>query len=187
MGHTFPIDRADALEDPSRYAFCSVDELLALIDLDFDDDSAEVICDLGSGTGFYTDDVAPYAETVYAVDVQEAMAEYYHDKGLPESVECVTAEVADLPFAENALDVAVSTMTFHEFADDAAITELARVLDSDGRVAIVDWSATGTGRDGPGLAERYRLDDAVALLEAHGFEITDARSRRETFTIAARR
>lgn len=35
----------------------------------------------------------PKLESVYAVDVQEAMHEYYREKGVPSNVECVTAGV----------------------------------------------------------------------------------------------
>lgn len=180
--HTYPIERADALEDSWRYEFCSVEELLAL----FDPEPEDVIADLGSGTGFYTDDVAPYVETVHAVDVQEEMHEYYRRKGVPGNVSFTTAEIADLPFEDDALDGAFSTMTYHEFADDRSLAELARVLRPGGRMGIVDWSAEGTGAEGPALDERFSLSDAVSQLEAHGFEITYASSRRETFVVAAR-
>lgn len=181
--HTYPIERADNLEDSWRYEFCSTEELLAL----FDPDPEDVVADLGSGTGFYTDDVAPYAETVHAVDVQEAMHDYYREKGMPENVSPTTAEIADLPFADGALDAAFSTMTYHEFADDDSLAELVRVLGSGGRLGIVDWSAAGTGEDGPALDERFSLADAVSHLEDHGFETVHESARRETFTLAARR
>jgi ubiquinone/menaquinone biosynthesis C-methylase UbiE len=179
--HTYPMERADNLEDSWRYEFCSVEELLAL----FDPAPGDAIADLGSGTGFYTDDIAPYAARVYAIDVQEAMGDYYREKGLPETVETVTAEIADLPFAEGALDAAFSTMTYHEFADEDSLAELVRVLGPDGRVGIVDWSAAGTGEEGPSLDERFDLDRAVSDLEAQGFEITHSSARRETFVLAA--
>ncbi len=75
--HTFPTDRADKLEDPSRYRFCSREELLEMLDLESD----FVVADLGSGTGFYSREVAPFAETLYAVDVQEEMHEYHREVG----------------------------------------------------------------------------------------------------------
>ena len=109
--HTYPVERAPELEDPSRYRFCSREELLGLLSLD----GTETVVDLGSGTGFYTDDVAPFAEQVYAVDLQEEMHEIYGEKGVPENVTLVTAEVADLPLDDGECDAAVTTMTYHEF------------------------------------------------------------------------
>ncbi|MFC6724524.1 class I SAM-dependent methyltransferase [Halobium palmae] len=103
--HTFDVDRADALEDPSRYRYCSREELLALLSIH----SGAAVADLGSGTGFYTDDVAPYVDTCYAVDVQAEMHDLYREKGLPGNVETVVADVVDLPFDERTLDAAFST------------------------------------------------------------------------------
>ncbi|WP_139136090.1 class I SAM-dependent methyltransferase, partial [Haladaptatus sp. W1] len=92
----------------------------------------ETVADLGSGTGFYTDDVASFGEasnvSVYAVDMQDAMHDYYREKGVPENVALVTATIDDLPFDDDELDAAFSTMTFHEFASEDALAEVGRVL-----------------------------------------------------------
>ena len=181
--HTFDADKAENLEDLSRYQYLSVDELLATFEPQPDD----VVADIGSGTGFYTDEIAPHVEKVYAVDVQPAMHETYQEKEVPENVEFVTAEAQDMPFDDGALDAVVSTMTYHEFASDEATAELARVLAPGGRLAIADWTATGEGRSGPPLDERFDADTAAEQLEAGGFEVVDATDRRETFVLAARR
>ena len=178
--HTFDVDRADRLEDDSRYRYVSVDELLALFDPE-----GTVVADLGSGTGFYTDDVAPYAERVYAVDVQPAMHDYYREKGAPGNVEFVTAEVSDLPFDDGGLDAAFSTMTFHEFASEAALAEVARVLADGGRLGVADWTARGLNEAGPPLDERYDLADAAGMAEAAGLEVEHGDERRETFVLRA--
>lgn len=181
--HTFPIDRADALEDPSRYRYCSREELVAALSLD----GSETVADLGSGTGFYTDAVAPLVDTCYAVDVQDEMHDRYREKGLPENVDPVTAEVADLPLADDSLDAAFSTFTFHEYAEDDAIAELSRVVRPGGRVVTVDWTAQGTGEEGPPLQERFSLGDCVADFEELGFTVERAGTRRETFVCTVRR
>jgi ubiquinone/menaquinone biosynthesis C-methylase UbiE len=125
--------------------------------------------------------------TLYAVDVQTAMHERYREHGLPETVEPVTAEVSDLPFADGTLDAAFSTMTYHEFATDESLAELARVVRPGGRVVTVDWSARGDGADGPPTDERYDLAHAVGALADAGFATTHAAERRETFVSVARR
>ena len=179
--HTFDSSQADGLEDQTRFKYVSVDELLAL----FDPDSSAVVTDLGSGTGFYTDEIAPYVGTLHAVDVQGEMHEYYRQKGLPENVESVTAEVADLPFEDDALDGAYSTMTYHEFASEESLAELARVCRPGGRVGIADWTSTGAGERGPPLGERFDASEAATALESAGFEVKLARDRRETFVLSA--
>jgi ubiquinone/menaquinone biosynthesis C-methylase UbiE len=180
--HTYDVDRADALEDPSRYEYVSVDELLGLLDPASDD----VVADLGSGTGFYTDDVAPHVGTLLAVDIQPAMHTRYREKGLPANVAPVTATVDNLPFRDDSLDGAVSTMTFHEFATPEALAEVARVLRPGGKVGFADWSAAGVGRDGPPVAERFEASEARSMLAAAGLTVDRAEDRRETLVVVAR-
>jgi ubiquinone/menaquinone biosynthesis C-methylase UbiE len=181
--HTFPIDRADALEDPSRYRYCSREELVAALALD----GSEAVADLGSGTGFYTDDVAPFADRMYAVDVQAEMHDIYREKGMPENVEPVTTPIDDLPLDDGALDAAFSTMTYHEFAGEGALEELHRVLVPGGRLVTVDWTAAGEGESGPPREERYDLADAVSHHEAAGFVVEPAVERPETMLVVATR
>ncbi|MFP8889189.1 class I SAM-dependent methyltransferase [Natrialbaceae archaeon A-CW2] len=195
--HTFPVERADALEDPSRYRYCSREELISMLDIEGQD--GPTVADLGSGTGFYTDDVAPFTGTCYAVDVQSAMHDAYREKGLPENVECVTSGIDSLPFPDDHLDGAFSTMTYHEFSDpairsfegttdsfhDEALAELARVIRPGGRLVTVDWSADGQGEDGPSVDERFSISDVRRGLESAGFEVIREDDRPETLAIVA--
>ncbi|RDI70160.1 class I SAM-dependent methyltransferase [Halopelagius longus] len=181
MGHhTFDASKADKLESASdRYRYVSREELLWGLSLD----GEETVADLGSGTGFYTDDIAPHSNRVYAVDVQDEMHDYYRQKGVPENVDLVTADVADLPFEDSQVDAAFSTMTYHEFASEEAFDELARVVAPGGRFVVADWAATGTGESGPPLDERYTADEVVDALGDHGFTDVFRAARPETYLI----
>lgn len=183
MGHhTFDAARADSLEAPEqRYRHLSREELLWALAPESD----QVVADLGSGTGFYTDDVAPHTARTYAVDVQSEMHEYYRDKGVPENVTLVTSGIASLPFGDGALDGAFSTMTYHEFVSDEALAEVERVLAADARLVVVDWGATGTGDQGPPVAERFSAEEAAGRLEDSGFEVSHQAVRPETFLLVA--
>lgn len=198
--HTFDPDSAGKLDDDSRYRYLSREELVDGLsgesgELSESGESGEDgqtatlgrVADLGSGTGFYTDDVVPFAAEVRAVDVQQEMHELYREKGVPENVELVTADVSDLPFGDGELDAAFSTMTFHEFAGDGALEEVARVLGANGRLVVADWTANGNGESGPPVTERYDCDEAVRLLRDAGFEIARADERPETLFIIAER
>ncbi|MFD1569724.1 class I SAM-dependent methyltransferase [Halorubrum laminariae] len=181
--HTFDVERADRLERPGvRYRWVSAEEVIGGLAPAGDD----AVADLGSGTGFYTDDVAPHVGTVYGIDVQAEMHDLYREKGVPENVELIASDVGDLPFDDDDLDGAFSTMTFHEFATPASIDELVRVLRPDARLAIFDWTADGDGDDGPPVDERYAASDAVEMLEAGGFAVESASTRTETFAVVAR-
>jgi len=179
--HTFDVDRADELEDVSRFRYCSRDELVGHMAVG----PEAVVADLGSGTGFYTDEVAPFVGSVYAVDVQPEMHDRYRAKGLPENVDPVTSDVASLPLADGELDAAFSTMTFHEFATPESLRELDRVTADGGRVVTVDWTAQGTGDPGPPLDERYDAATAVEKFRAAGFTIDHSVERPDTFVVVA--
>jgi ubiquinone/menaquinone biosynthesis C-methylase UbiE len=179
--HTFDAARADRLERPSRYRYLSREELVAALDPRDDD----VVADVGSGTGFYTDDVAPHVGEVVALDVQRAMHERYREKGLPENVAPVTAAAGAPPLRPGSLDAAFSTMTFHEFADREALGALTDALGAGGRLVVADWAGEGEGEAGPPLAERFDLSTATAMLDDAGFEIRDAVARPETFLLVA--
>lgn len=181
--HTFPVERADALEEPSRYRFCSREELLEFLVPAADG----AVADLGSGTGFYSREVAPFVGTLYAVDVQKAMHERHRKAGVASNVELLTADVGSLPFGDGELDAAFSTMTHHEYADDETLAELHRVLRPGGRLVVVDWSATGTGADGPPTDERFGPDEVATQLENAGFAVERVHERPETLAVVAHR
>ena len=181
--HTFDAERADRLEDPQRrYRVLSSEELNWALSLT----GGETVADLGSGTGFYTDDIATSAERVYAVDIQAEMHDYYREKGVPDNVSLVTSGVDDLPLESGSLDAAFSTMTYHEFATAAALREVSRVLDSGGRFVIVDWAASGDGSNGPPVDERFTVGEATEALGEGGFGIEFEAVRPETFLVVAR-
>ncbi|WP_181687182.1 class I SAM-dependent methyltransferase [Halorhabdus salina] len=183
MGHhTFDPAGARRLEDDTRYAYLSVDELLAL----FEPDPADVVADFGSGTGFYTRSIAPHVARIVAADLQPAMHAAFAEFGIPENVDRVTATAGQIPIRTDQLDAVYSTMTYHEFAGEAALAELARVLAPGGRLAIADWSAEGAGQRGPPVEERFDAETVVEQLSEAGFTINRTADRRETLVVAAR-
>lgn len=85
--HTFDPANVERLERAEqRYRRLSVEELCWALDPAPD----ETVLDLGSGTGFYTDDLATRFDIVYAVDLQERMHAFYREKGVPDNVVQVT-------------------------------------------------------------------------------------------------
>lgn len=181
--HTFPIGRADELEDPVRYRFCSREELIEMLD----PDPGDRVVDLGSGTGFFSVEVAPFVGSLFAVDLQPAMHQRFREKGQPPNTHLVTSGIATLPFADDVLDLAFSVDTHHEYFSEDAMDELARTIRPGGRLVIIDWSADGTGEEGPPLDERFGPEAVVDHLEAVGFDVIVRRERPETVAIAARR
>lgn len=181
MAHTFDVSKADRLEDVSRYRYCSREELIALLD----PDPGDLVVDVGSGTGFYTRDVAPFAGRILGIDVQRGMHDLFADQGVPANVSLLTAEAESLPLPSASVDAAFCTMTFHEIATEPALSELAAAIRPGGRFAVVDWSANGDGESGPPLGERKTASGAASMLNGAGFTIEHSRERPETFVLVA--
>lgn len=180
--HTYPVARADELEEAAeRYRYVSAEELVG----DLSPGPTAVVADLGSGTGFYTDDVAPHVGHVHAVDVQPGMHARYREKGVPPNVSLVVAAADVLPFADDGLDAAFTTMSYHEFGGSAGAAELARAIRAGGRLVVFDWRAGGTGTVGPPVDERFAVEEAVEHLEHAGFGVEAASHRPETLRIVA--
>lgn len=179
--HTFPTERADKLDDPSRYRYCSIEELLAALDLDGD----ETVVELGVGTGFFAADIVDHAKRLVGVDIQRPMITRMADREDTTDIAGVVGAIEALPMATAVADVAYSTMTFHEYASSKAHREVRRILVDGGRLVTVDWSADGSGESGPPLDERFALADVVDQLQDVGFHIEVAVDRPETILVVA--
>ncbi|WP_332900229.1 class I SAM-dependent methyltransferase [Haladaptatus sp. CMSO5] len=177
-------DRIDRLNDPIQFRYLSAEELRELLDPAPD----WTVADLGSGTGLFTDELAPVVDTLYALDTNDGMHEAYRERGVPENVDLVTEDVAATPFADGELDGAISLRTFHHGVAEA-LPELARVLRPGGRFVVFDWSATRAGETerGPPADMCFDIATAQSLLLDHGFRIQRAKERRETFVVVATR
>ena len=182
--HGVSQSRIDRLNDPAQYRYLSAEELRRFLNPDRD----WTVLDLGSGTGFYPDAVAPVVGRAYAVDVAPEMHDAYRERGLPENVEPVEADVGAIPLDDDAADGALSVRTFHHGVAEA-LDEVARLLRPGGRFIVVDWSATGVGdRDrGPAPENCFDLATVQSMLIDAEFTVEDAHERRETFVVVARR
>ena len=186
--HTFDVERAAALEDAGRYRFCSREELLGGLGVDGGGDASDDthLVDLGSGTGFYTADLAPFFGRVSAVDIQPEMHELFRENGVPDNVDLVESSTESLPLGDDAADAAVSTMTAHELPLASTLADLQRVLAPDSPVVVVDWSAAGRGEGGPPRSERHDAAFVADALADAGFTVETTTERGETFFIRAR-
>ena len=177
--HTFDPAQTDRLEDPSRFRFCSREELLQYLP------RGKTLLDVGSGTGFYTTELAPFFEQVYALDLQPEMHRQYRERGVPENVSLLTADGGSIPLKSDSVDATVSTMTYHEAASEKSLTALYRVMSPDGIVVVVDWSRAGNGDSGPPRDERYDAATAAQAFTDAGFTVEHATERSETFQLVA--
>ncbi|ERH03120.1 MAG: methylase involved in ubiquinone/menaquinone biosynthesis [Halonotius sp. J07HN6] len=151
-----------------------------------DSDATGHLVDLGSGTGFYTADLAPFFGRVSAVDIQPEMHDLFRENGVPETVDLVESSTDSLPLDDDTADAAVSTMTAHELPLAATLADLRRVLAPDSPVVVVDWSANGRGESGPPRSERHAASEVADAFDEAGFSVDAATERGETFLLRAR-
>jgi ArsR family transcriptional regulator len=113
-------------------------ELFALVGLL---DDAQVIGDLGCGTGQLAEVMAPFVKQVIAVDESSAMLKAAKARlATLENVELRAGSIEELPIDANTLDVAVLSLVLHYVADPVAVlTGIRRALKSKGgRLLLVD-------------------------------------------------
>lgn len=174
--HIIDADRAETLEDESRYRILSREELLGEIRED------DTVVDIGSGTGFFTDDMAKVARKVYAVDFQEQMHEYYREKGLPENVKTVHKRASEITIED--VDLIISILSLHEITLEKALETFSDVLGNKGKMFIVDWSANAETDNVPPREKLYGAQEASEKV-SQSFEILQSRERFDTFKIVA--
>jgi ubiquinone/menaquinone biosynthesis C-methylase UbiE len=136
--------------------------------------------DVGCGTGAAVRQAAVVAEPAVGLDLSEAMIERARD--LAGDLPNVSFEVADasrLPFEDGEFTTVLCTTSFHHYPDPrAAVHEMARVLESGGRLAIGDGvadrvlaravDALGRWFDS-GHVRMYRVAELAGFLHAAGF------------------
>jgi SAM-dependent methyltransferase len=100
--------------------------------------SGTVLADLAAGTGKLTRLLEPTGTTIIAVEPVEGMWRQLR-AALP-VVPIVAGAAEVLPLGDGSLDAVAIAQAFHWFDAEAAFGELARVVRTGGRVAIV-WNA----------------------------------------------
>ncbi len=98
------------------------------------------VLDMGAGTGFISEAVAPLVRRVYLVDGSEAMLEEAQRnlKHL-DNLEFHTADGSHIPLPAESMDVVFANMYLHHCLDPlAAIKEMVRVLRPGGRLVLTD-------------------------------------------------
>lgn len=102
--------------------------------------------DVGTGTGFAAFEIATAARRVVAGDLTREMLaqarKLSRERGLEGKIDLMLLAAERLPFRDSSLPIITSRTASHHFHDlPAALTEVARVLASDGRFVLCDTVA----------------------------------------------
>lgn len=172
--HIIDAKKAEKLEDETRYRILSQEEL-------FRETFEGTLADIGSGTGFFTDDIAEKAEKVYAVDFQQGMHDYYKDKGLPENVELTHSKASEIDIN---IDQVISILSLHEIDLEKSLEKFHEVLPEKGEVIIWDWSANAETNNIPPRDKLYTAEKASEKVSEY-FEVIQSEERKDTFKLKA--
>jgi arsenite methyltransferase len=118
----------------------------------------EIVLDVGCGRGLLLTAAARRLKTGKAIGIDlwqsvdqsgnhpETTLSNAQVEGVAERVEVKTGDMRQLPFVDQTIDVVVSNLAIHNIPDKAgrarAVSEIARVLKPNGRVALVDFECT---------------------------------------------
>ena len=129
---------------------------------------ADVVADIGAGTGYFSFRIAPLVPQgkVIAVDIQPEMLALIADKqrgnGI-RNVERLLGSIDDPKLKPASVDLALLVDVYHEFSHPREMmTAIARALRPGGRVALVEYRAEDP--DVPILAA-HKMSEAQAVSE----------------------
>jgi SAM-dependent methyltransferase len=127
-------------------------------------DEPRDVVDLGAGTGKLSRALVALGHRVMAVEPLPQMLEHLADNAPGAFGVLGTAEVIPLPDAF--ADVVTCAQSFHWFDHDLALTEIARVLRPEGRLALV-WNTRDD--DDPFMARLTGIIGNERLSDAAGY------------------
>jgi precorrin-6B methylase 2 len=160
MGH----EGAGWLERPDRLETELPDRVVENMNLK----PADVVADVGAGTGYFTFRISPLVKQgkVYAVDIQPemlAVIEERKKKYQVENVIAVQGTETDTKLPENALDAVLMVDAYHEFSYPREMMEsIVKSLKPGGRVILIEYRGE---------------DPTVPIKKLH--KITVAQARKE--------
>jgi ubiquinone/menaquinone biosynthesis C-methylase UbiE len=132
-----------------------------------------VVADVGTGTGFVVEGLAPLVGRVYAFDESPEMVAVARRRlAAYDNVEIRQASGDRLPLSDGSLDAVFGNMVLHHTPDPAAaIAELVRVLRPGGRLVLTDLDAHDQAWMQEAMADRwlgFERDDVRAWYTAAG-------------------
>jgi SAM-dependent methyltransferase len=161
---------AHVFDDPARDAWQKPHEVIQALALDAD----ATVADIGAGTGYFAVRLANMLPSgrVYAVDIEPDMVRYLAERARREKRDNLVAIAAapDDPKLPGKVDLILMVDVYHHIEDHVAYFRgLARYLDANGRIAIIDFRPDSPM--GPPKAARIADGQVRAELRDAGYRL----------------
>lgn len=160
------------LDSNLRKTLLPPEDILALLPLQ----DTSVVLDAGSGTGYLTIPAAKLTHnTVHAVDLDERMLGVVEGKMREEgltNIQLLQESIDALPLPDNSVDIIMVSMILHEVPSlSQALSELSRVLTSEGHLLCIDFEKMVSSVKGPPLEIRIPEKRMRQELELVGLSV----------------
>ncbi len=178
-------------EDPNRGSWQNPDLVIDKLG----NLSGKVIADIGAGTGYFTFRLAPLAEKVISIDIDQRSLQFIEDKKAELSVEQSEKIETRLTLQDDPLltsgeaDIVLIVNTYHFIEGRVAYLKKVREgLSQDGLLVLVDFKSAEV----PVVAPEelmVAMGDAASELESAGFSniVIDATSLEYQYIITAQK
>jgi len=160
-------EHARVLEDPARDEWQKPHEVVMALELK----PADVVADIGAGTGYFARRFARHAGKVYAVDIDEKLLDIVRAKP-PANLETVLAAPDDPHLPPHSIDVIFFCDVLHHIENRPAYyAKLAQVLKPGGRIVIIDFFKKELPV-GPPVSMKLSDEEVVTELQKAGFALS---------------
>jgi S-adenosylmethionine-diacylgycerolhomoserine-N-methlytransferase len=172
----FDPERAAALDDPSRFAYLPVQDVLSLLDIP----QGGLWVDFGAGTGAYARAIArlrPDAAVV-ALDEQPPMLALLQaalDREKLANIKPALSTPREIASLRGRADRVLALNVLHEIGD-ASLGDLASLLKTGGKAVFIDWNASVDRPVGPPKGHVFSPSEGRSRLESFGWSILAASS-----------
>ncbi len=181
-----PFDPAKAarLDDPARFAYLPIDDVIALVD----PPEGATVVDYGAGTGAYALPLAHRRPDLHvvALDFQPEMLALLRAKpefALLRNLE--TVEHAPETLRGKAARV-FGINVLHELSDNA-LADIFALLEPSGYAVMIDWNAAVERPSGPPAERVYSPEEARDRLIALGWQVPEQHLFPYQYALIARR
>jgi len=173
MSHKFDVSKKEKLESPQRKALLPADKVIEYLNLK----KTDIVADIGCGTGYITLPLAQKLSDgkVYAIDISQELLCEVEKKIEAQQISNIIPILSSenhFPIDTDSVDLALLVMVFHEVNDKMVFArEIERVVNSHGRVAILEWSKCL--EYGPPMNHRVSEEEMMGIFDSLGFSIKE--------------